>query len=71
MSLKFDEQPKKLSDIPVYSEIKESSEMFENQACSTNTLVNAHRTVKQENSYDVLETSTLEEKSKKDQCERN
>ena len=78
MSLKFDEQPKKFSDIPVYSEIKELSpphvEILENQAYSTNTLVNAHTTIEQENPYDnVLGTKTTphKEKSKKDQCERN
>ena len=81
MSLKFDEQPKKLSDIPVYSEInpkRESSpphvEMFENQAYSTNTLENTYTTIEQENPYDhVLGTKTAphKEKSKKDQCEKN
>ena len=75
MSLKFDKQPKKLSDIP---EIKESSrphmETFENQAYSTNTLENTYTTIEQENPYDhVLGTKTAphKEKSKKDQCERN
>ena len=77
MSLMFDKQLKILSDIPVYSETKESSpphvEMFENQAYSTNTLVNTHATVEKENSYDdVLGTKTAphkenKEKSKKDQ----
>ena len=56
MSLKFDNQPKILSDI--YSEITESStqhvEIFENQAYSTQT-----------------KTVPGKEKSKKDQCERN